>query len=112
MSHSFLTSALFGLDGGHERTDGLLQQFRQTLEGHVVIRDIYSCREHVASEVTVIFFSHLTLISKNVNVSSCVPRMRAAVGISLALICDAQSLLRRVEEHFLVKSSKLSKIFL
>lgn len=34
------------------------------------------------------------------------------MGISLALICDAQSLFWRVEEHFLVKSSKLSKIFL
>lgn len=41
-----------------------------------------------------------------------VPSTRAAVGISLALICDAQSLCWRVEEHFLVKSSKLSKIFL
>lgn len=33
------------------------------------------------------------------------------MGISLALICDAQSLCLREDEHFLVKSSKLSKIF-
>lgn len=62
------------------------------------------------SEADVIHF-HLNLMSKNGNASS-VPRIRAAVGISLALICDGQSLCRRVEEHFLVKSSKLSKIFL
>lgn len=41
-----------------------------------------------------------------------IPSMRAAVGISLALICDAQSPWQRAEEHFLLNSSKLSKIFL
>lgn len=41
-----------------------------------------------------------------------VPSIRAAVGISLALICDAQSPWRRMEEHFLLKSSRLSRIFL
>lgn len=48
----FLTSALLGLNRGHKRTDGLLEQFRQTLEGHVVIWDIYTCRGFMATHQT------------------------------------------------------------
>lgn len=98
---SLLTSTLFGLDGSHERTDRLLEQFRQTLEGHVVIRDVHSCRRN-HSNVSVILRAEINqggpdlfpskfTESKNGNVS-LVPRIRAAVGISLALIFEAQSL--------------------
>lgn len=48
----FLTSALLGLNGGHKRTDGMLEQFRQTLEGHVVIWDIYTYRGHMTAHQT------------------------------------------------------------
>lgn len=50
---SFLTSTLFGLDRSHKRTDRLLEQFRQTLEGDVVIRDVYSCRGNRSNNVSV-----------------------------------------------------------
>lgn len=40
-----LTSALFGLYRRHMRSDRLLEQVRQTLEGHVVVRDIHTFEE-------------------------------------------------------------------
>lgn len=67
----------------------------------------YKRSKHLNSESAVVWKANKEMW----NVTS-IPSTSAAVGISLALICEAQSLCWRVEEHFLVKSSKLSNIFL
>lgn len=89
------------------RRDRTTKQLRQTLERHVVIGNVHTFRKNITDiRSNTGFFRNDTLIVASI------PRTSAAVGISLALIWEAQSPWRRVEEHFLVNSSKLSKMFL